>query len=95
MMPVANFAIKEYISRRVESSRVSLVNRQLLPKRISVLICDFWPQVRRMRNESERVGRPQPGHERARVPQELGGALDRLQFCDGEFEDVMVDDFIG
>ena len=37
-----------------------------------------------MRDESERVGRPQPGHERARVPQELGGALDRLQFCHGE-----------
>ena len=42
-----------------------------------------------MRDESERPGRPQSGHERARVPQELGGALDRLQLCNGEFEVMM------
>ena len=36
-----------------------------------------------MRDEGERAGRPQPGHERSRVPPQLGGALDRIQLRNG------------
>ena len=38
-----------------------------------------------MRDEGERSGRPQPGHERARVPPQLGGALDRIQLRNGTY----------
>lgn len=44
--------------------------------------------MRGVRDEGERAGRPQPGHERARVPPQLGGALDWIQLRNGTLDIV-------
>ena len=40
-------------------------------------------QVRGVRDRHERAGGAQPGHERARLSEQLGQPLDRLQFHHG------------
>ena len=49
-----------------------------------------WLQVLRVWGSHPRHRRPQPEHERPRMPGELAGTVDWIQLCHGTFESISI-----